>query len=411
MNHFLFDKKTIEDLEGIEKKKQLQQIRVVKLLYIEGPQTTAKLCKKLKISAPNMTTILNELTKNSIVEKKGQGKSIGGRRPDLYGVSSDSFFVIAVDMGIFKTQISIFNANNKKIEETKQYSILLNNEKSTLDSIIESIQSFISESSIETDKILGVGISLPGLVDSENGINHTYLNFKEGSLVELLQQNIGLPIFIENDAKAMALAEFHFGSARNKKNVLVMYLDWGIGLGMILDGKLYRGTSGLAGEFAHIPMVENGQLCRCGKLGCLETIASGITILEKAEEGVKEKKTSILLGNHSDDQKFLELKNVILAALNGDQYAIKILDETGKYLGKGISILIQLLNPELIVVCGKLAESGELITTPIQQGINTHAMKQISEHTEIKISEFGNEISIFGGLAVVMENLFDYFLY
>ncbi len=174
-----------------------------------------------------MTTILNELTKNSIVEKKGQGKSIGGRRPDLYGVSSDSFYLIAVDMGIFKTQISIFNANNNKIEETKQYSILLNNEKATLNTIIESIQSYINESSVKTDKILGIGISLPGLVDSENGINHTYLNFKEGSLVELLEQKIGLPIFIENDAKAMALAEFHFGSARKKKNVLVMYLDWG----------------------------------------------------------------------------------------------------------------------------------------------------------------------------------------
>ncbi len=407
MNHFQFETEFVKQLAGVEKKRYVKQIRIVKTLYIDGSQTISELCKRLKISAPNMMSILFDMMDKNIIEKKGQGESIGGRKPDLYGVVSDSFYVVGVEMGIYKIRIALFNADKERLTKLEEYSIELNNEQKTLNVIAETIDSFIDRSGVDRKKLLGVGVSMPGLVDSVNGINHTYLNYEEGPITELLEQKLGCPVFIENDAKAMALAEYRLGCAKSKKDVLVLYLDWGIGLGMILGGKLYRGTSGFAGEFSHIPMVENGELCRCGKLGCMEAVASGTTILKRAEEGVKAGKTSILLVEEDVMHKFLSLKNVIKAAIEGDQYAIKILDETGKDIGKGISILIQLFNPELIVLCGKLAESGELIITPIQQGINTHTMKQIRERAEIVVSDFGSDIGMFGALAVVMENIFD----
>ncbi len=410
MNNFQFENEFVNQLAGVEKKRYVQQIRIAKVLYIEGPQTTSQLCKRLKISAPNMMTILNEMVEKNVVEKKGQGESIGGRKPDLYGVTSNSFFVMGVEMGIYKTQIAIYNASNQQISGVEEYSIELNNAEETLEHIVKAINSFIDRSGVDRKKLLGIGVSMPGLIDSVNGINYTHLNYKQGAVADLLGERIGLPVFIENDANAMALAEYRLGCAKDKKNVLVMYLDWGIGLGMVLDGKLYRGASGFAGEFSHIPMVEDGQLCICGKLGCMETVTSGTTILEKAKKGVADGKTSIQLDDDGSSTNFMLLKNVIKAALAGDQYAINILDESGKNLGKGISILIQLLNPELIVLCGKLADSGELITTPIQQGINTHAMKQIRERTNVVVSDFGSEIGMYGALAVVMENIFDTYI-
>ncbi len=410
MNHFKFETDFVNQMAGVERKKYVQQMKIAKALYVDGPQSTSVLCKRLKISAPNMIAILNEMVEKKIVEKKGQGESIWGRKPDLYGVVSDSFYVMGVEMNIYKTRIAIFNAANERLTEVEEYSIVLNNNKDTLDLIVETVNTFIDRSGIDRKKLLGVGFSMPGLIDSVKGVNYTYLNFEDKPIAEILEERIGRPVYIENDAKAIALAEFRLGCAKDKKDVLVLFLDWGIGLGMILDGKLYRGTSGFAGEFSHIPMVENGQLCRCGKLGCMETVASGITILKMAEKGVEEGKTSILLDENQTLHKFLGLKNVIKAALEGDQYAIKILDETGKNLGRGISILIQLFNPELIVLCGKLAESGELITAPIKQGINTHAMKQISERSEIVVTDFGSEIGMMGALAVVIENVFDKYI-
>ncbi len=407
MDHFHFETDFVDHLAGVEQKKYVKRVKIIKLLYMEGPQTTAVLCKRLRISAPNMIVFLNEMVYNKVIEKKGQGKSRGGRKPDLYGVVPDCFYVMGVEMGIFKTRIALFNANNERISEIEEYSIELNNKEDTLELIVETVKAFINHSGIDKRKLLGIGFSMPGLVDSALGINYTYLNYDEQSIVELLEAKIGCPVYIENDAKAIALAEFRLGCAKDKKNVLVLFLEWGIGLGMILDGKLYRGSCGFVGEFSHIPMVDNGRLCRCGKLGCVETVASGITVLELAEKGVAERKTSIELDENHMHHKTLGLDKVIKAALKGDQYAIKILNETGKNLGKGISVLIQLFNPELIVLSGKLSESGDLITGPIQQGINAHAMKQISEKTNIVITELGSGIGMLGALAVIIENIFD----
>ncbi len=410
MSNFKFETDFINQMAGVERKKYVQQIKIAKTMYINGPQSTSMLCRRLKISTPNMIAILNDMVEKRIVEKKGQGKSIGGRKPDLYGVVADSFYVMGVEVGIYKTRIAIFNANNVRLTQIEEYSIFLNSEEETLDLIVDTVNTFIERSGVDKKKLLGIGFSMPGLVDSVKGINYTHLNYGDKPVAELLEERIGRPVYIENDTNAIALAEYRLGCAKDKKNVLVLFLDWGIGLGMILNGKLYRGASGFAGEFAHIPMVENGVLCRCGKLGCMETVASGITILEMAKKGVQEKKTSILLDENQPDYKFLGLKSVINAALDGDQYAINILEETGKNLGKGISILIQLFNPDLIVLSGKLAESGEFITTPIKQGINTHAMKQISEHTDVVATDFGYEIGVFGALAVIIENVFDKYI-
>ncbi len=410
MDSFQFEIGFSNQLAGVEKKRYAQEIKVIRTLYVDGVQTTSGLCKKLKISTPKMMNILSELTDKNIVEKKGQGKSIGGRKPELFGVVSGNFYIMAIEVTIYKVRMVIFDTENKIISGVEEYTIDLNKKKETLDLIINTVNSFIDRSGIEKKKIIGVGVSMPGLVDSINGINHTYLCFGDTPVAGLLEEGIGCPVFVENDAKAMALAEFRLGSAKKKKDVLVLYLDWGLGLGMILDGKLYRGSSGFAGEFSHIPMVENGKLCRCGKLGCLETITSGINILAMAEEGVKKGKTSINLEGDNAKSKYLGFKSVVKAALEGDQYAINILDENGKNLGKGISILIQLFNPELIVLCGKLAESGELITTPIRQGINMYAMKQISQKASIVITRFGVEIGLFGALAIVMENVFDRYI-
>ncbi|MFA6336106.1 MAG: ROK family protein, partial [Bacteroidales bacterium] len=221
------------------------------------------------------------------------------------------------------------------------------------------------------------------------------------------EEKLHIPVFIENDAKAIALAEFRLGTARSKKDVLVLYLDWGIGLGIIINGKLYRGVSGFAGEFSHIPMVEDGVLCRCGKLGCLETIASGTTLVRMAEEGIASGKSSMLLNRQKQKNSKIEVKHVVDAALSGDQYSISIIADIGKNLGKGIAILIQLFNPELIVLCGKLSEAGQYLVTPVQQAIQTHTMNQLSKQTKVVLSKMGSEIGIMGALAVVMENVFE----
>jgi len=407
MEQFQFKNAFIDQLAGVEQKRYVHELKIIKYLYISGLHSSADICRHLKISVPNAFSMLNDLVEKNLIEKKGRGDSIGGRKPDLYGIKDDCFYVMAVEVGVYTTRMAIFNSVNENLTGVKEFSINLNNKSETLDMLIAVIQQFIKMSGINSLRLTGIGISMPGLVDSIQGINYSYLNIGDQSLVSLLEERLQKPVFIENDANAIALAEYRLGIAQSKKEVLVLYLDLGIGLGMILNGKLYRGFAGFAGEFSHIQMVDDGQLCCCGKLGCLETIASGAALVQMAEEGIALGKSSIVLNQPSVKNSRLGVRKVVDAALSGDQYAIGIIAEAGTNIGKAISILIQVLNPEQIVLCGVMSEAGRYLTMPIQQAIQTHSMNQLSKHTKVELSKMGDEIGIKGALAVVMENVFE----
>ncbi|MFW6389334.1 MAG: ROK family protein [Marinilabiliaceae bacterium] len=408
MESILFNKVLLERLSGLEKKKFLLSVRILKFLYFHGNNPVADICRYLKISTPNGISILGELMERDLIEKKGYGASKGGRKPELYGLCKDAFYVLGVDMNIHRTQLSIFNSNNERITEIGKFDLELDNDRRTAEILVDEIEKYLKKTGIDRDRIIGTGVSFPGLVDAPNGENHTYLNFDEKPIASFLQEQLQLPVFVENDAKAVTLAVWRFGVARNQKDVLVLLLDWGIGLGMILNGKLYRGDSGFAGEFSHIPMVENGESCICGKNGCLETVAAGSSLVKRAKEGIIEGKSS-LMAHFADEQRLneVDLATVVDAALKGDQFAIHLLSDTGEYLGKGIAILIQLFNPGMIVLGGKMAEAGHFLTIPIQQSINTYSMHQISERVTIRKSDMGKDIGLNGAMSVVMEDVFD----
>jgi predicted NBD/HSP70 family sugar kinase len=262
---------------------------------------------------------------------------------------------------------------------------------------------FIDKSSIPKSKIAGIGIGMPGFIDVLKGINHSFLKISEGSIVSYIESEVGLPVLIDNDSSLIALAELRLGEARNRQNVMVININWGVGLGMILNGELFRGYNGFAGEFSHIPLFTNNKMCSCGKSGCLETETSLLVVAEKAVEGLKKGKVSRL--------KNLVLENIeetaaaiMDAADKGDKFAVELFSEAGYNIGRGVAILIHLLNPELIVLSGRGAGVGKLWLAPIQQAINEHCIPKIAENTEIKISSLGFQAELIGAAALVMEN-------
>ncbi len=409
MNKIILENVAVDKLNNFEKKQYTQKIKIIKDMYVKGSMTNTDICKYFNISSPTSMSLLNELIDKDLVEKRGQAKSEGGRKPDLYGLRDNSFFILSVAMGRFKTRMAIFDNNNNNLTGIKVFPIKISKDLSALDQIYESAEELIVTSGIDRNKLKGIGINMPGLVDSNEGNNYTYLlnNSKTESLQEILSNKFKKPVYIQNDVKSAALAEFRFGLAQGRKDVLVLSLDWGIGLGILMDGKLMVGTKGFAGEIGHIPLVNDGTLCYCGKLGCLETVASGIALARMAREGIKSGQNSLL--NELSEQEIDKIvpKLVIDAANRGDQYAINILSQIGINLGKGIAILIQLFNPELIILGGRIADAKQYITTPIQQSINTYCMEQLREKTSIALSNLGENAGVLGSVAVVMENIFE----
>jgi len=211
-----------------------------------------------------------------------------------------------------------------------------------------------------------------------------------------------LPVFIDNDSSLIALAEYYFGGARAEKNAMVINIGWGIGLGLILNGELFRGHEGFAGEFSHIPLFLNGKLCWCGKVGCLETETSLLLIIEQARSGLSSGRLSRLKSLPAEDLE-LSFDSIIKAVEDGDQFAIELFSKAGYNIGKGIAILIHLLNPQKIILSGRGSSAGQIWLAPIQQALNEHCIPRLLQGIDIEISTIGTMAELIGAAAFVME--------
>jgi predicted NBD/HSP70 family sugar kinase len=376
--------------------------KIIKELCFGNIMSAQELSLLTGKSLPLTIRMLIELVGENIVKESGYALSTGGRRPLMYSMVSGNMYVISVAMDQLVTKIGIIDVQDYKISHVKKYDLNLYEHSNELVKLTECLNDFIDWVPTEKNKIIGVGIGMPGFVDVDKGVNYSFLDNDGASIAELIERAVGLPVYIDNDSSLIALAEFRLGSARNRNNAAVINFGWGVGLGMILNGELFRGNNGFAGEFSHIHLFENNKLCSCGKSGCLETEASMTVVLEKVKEAVERGRVS-LAKNISDD--FEEsFSTIINAALKGDQLAVEALSETAYNIGRGIAILIHILNPELIVISGRGAASGNMLLAPIQQAVNKYCIPRLANYTVITVSSFSNSAELIGGAALVIEN-------
>ena len=248
---------------------------------------------------------------------------------------------------------------------------------------------------------------MPGFVDVQKGINYSFLKTTGKSITSLLHQKIGIPVFIDNDSSLIALAEFRFGASKGKKNAMVINIGWGVGLGMILNGELFHGNNGFAGEFSHIPLFLNGKLCSCGKRGCLETETSLLTVIQKAKEGLQRGRVSRLEASTLEHFEQAS-ESITTAASEGDQFAVELFSEAGYNIGRGVAILIHILNPEQIILSGRGSSAGKIWQAPIQQALNEHCIPRLAANTTIEISSLGYNAELVGAAALIMNNYDDH---
>jgi len=397
-------KHTGNQSQGVEQKKVSHKKQILRALYFRGPLSNSELSKVIKLSTPKINSLLIELINDGLVNELGRGDSSGGRRPNIYGLVENGFYVAGITININRTIISIFNSNNKEITEPQYFPVKMQADFNIFHQVNEKLGEVAQKYNIDRKKILSVGLELPGLINQKQGINKTYFpeikNFSEE-----LNKIFGMPVYFSHDSKLRAFSEQHFGLAKNKKNVIMIQVDWGLGIGIIINGKLYSGKSGYSGEFGHLPIVDNGILCSCGKQGCLETIVSATAITRMAKQGIENGTSSLISDLLNGDLEKIDISTVIQAANRGDQFAISIFSDVGYWLGKGIVYLIQIFNPELIVLGGRVTEARQFITAPIQQAINTFSNRDISDDTEIKFSELGQKAGPMGAAAYAIEKM------
>jgi predicted NBD/HSP70 family sugar kinase len=385
-------------------KNALYKGRIIRELYFAGNLSCSDISERTQTSLPLATRMVTELIEENYVIPNGYAPSTGGRRPLNYSLRPASLFVVSVAMDQLYTRIVIMDMQQKKVAPVANYEFRLGSEEATPDRLARLINEYILGSGVGHTQIAGVGIGMPGFVDGRRGINYSFLRNEEKNLALHLMERTGIPVFLDNDAGLIALAEFRFGTARGRRDSLVINLGWGIGLGMILGGERFKGHNGFAGEFSHLPLYTNNKLCSCGKSGCLETESSLLELLTRATAGVRQGRPTSLSKQLPSADVDWATRMVLVAANQGDKFAVELLSEAAYTIGRGVAILIHLLNPESIVLSGRGAVAGKIWQAPIQQALNEHCIPRLAAGTVIQVSALGQDAELLGAAALVIEN-------
>ena len=394
-----------ENASGVAfKNKSLKRAIITHLDNIKH-STIAELNKELNISTPKIINLINELIEDELIKDYGKVDSTGGRRASIYGLVSEAGFFIGVDIKRYSINIGLldFKKNLVTIKEDIGYD--LENTPVAFEQLMEVIESFISSLSIKREKILGIGVNLSGRINNANGYSYSFFHFNEEPLAMTIETRLGIKVFLENDSRAMAFGEFYFGVVSDEKNVLFVNIDYGIGLGILVDGKVYYGKSGFSGEFGHIPFFNNEILCHCGKKGCLETEASGNALVRLFKEKILSGSSSHLV-NGLESLEEIKLQDIIDAAQNDDMLSIELIANLGEKIGKGIAVLINIFNPELVILGGTIAQTGDLIRLPVKSALNKYSLSLVNNDTKLKMSKLGDKAGVMGGCLIARNNVF-----
>lgn len=391
----------IEDVisGGVAFKNKSVKKLIINILDSKGNLTIPELSKGLNMSVPKITSLINELIKEGVISDLGKIESTGGRRANTYGLAGNACYFIGVDVKRFYSNIGLldFNKNIVKLEEKIPFQ--LENTQQSLTDLILIIKKFIKDRSINKAKVLGMGINLSGRVNNNTGYSYSYFHFQEEPLTVIIEKELGIKTFLENDANAMAWGEYEEGVVADEKNVIFINLDYGTGSGIIIDGKVYYGKSGFSGEFGHIPFFDNNIICGCGKKGCLETEISGQALVRKVKERLASGGTSIL-SKKTKNIDTLKLEDMIEAAKQEDVLMIELLSEMGEMLGRALSVLINIFNPELVILGGTLSETGEYLRLPTKSAINKFSLSLVNNDTQLKVSTLGEKAGVVGACLI-----------
>jgi predicted NBD/HSP70 family sugar kinase len=366
--------------------------------------TIAELSKEFNISIPKINESITELIEDEIVKDYGKTTSAVGRKPNTYGLVENSAYFIGAQVGLDSLSIAMINIKKEVISKEDNLPYLLENNEQSILQICNYVNEFIAKHNLPKEKILGVGINLLGRINYRTGYSYSYFNFYEDPLSKLFKQHIGIPTYLENDTKALAYAEFNSGTISDERDALFVNVDMGIGLGILIDGKLYYGKSGFSGEFGHISIFDNDIICNCGKKGCLETEASGYALIRRVTQQISDGATSILTKKFKKIED-IKLNDIIAAAKKDDNLCIEAINHIGDKLGRGIASLINIFNPELIIIGGVVAKSEEYLGLPLKNAINKYSLSTVNRDTKIIISSKNENLGAYGACLLLRDRL------
>ena len=382
-------------LDKKDNKNSILKKTILRLCIQSGEYSIAALSEQINTSVPTVTKLIGELMDEGFMIELGKSGTSGGRRPSIYGLNPEAGYFIGLDIRHTHASIAVTDFKGGLVCFEDNIPFILEIDEACLHTISKNIRDFFVEHDLDWNRVLGMGISVAGRVNPKTGYSNLYSFDPDRPINRILSEDLDIPVVIENDSRAMTYGEYLSGVVKKEKNVLFVNVSWGLGMGMILDGRLYYGTSGYSGEFGHFPLLDNDQICRCGKVGCLETGASGSALVRLISEQLQAGRASSLSRIFKDQGK-VNLNDIFKAVQEEDILTIETIEKIGANLGRGLAGLINVFNPQLVVLGGKVAMAGDYLLLAVRSAVKRHAQTIANQDTAIKFSKLRNQAAPIG---------------
>ena len=398
-------------LKEIEKgtKSAQSKRRIIAYHMKHGNATIPDLAKRLGLSIPTVSKLVDELTDTGLIKEGGKTETGSGRHPNTYGLNPESCYFVGVDIKSKSISLGLMDFGGKVIETQLDVMFESLNSVDNLTQLCDIIDRFINSRSVDRSAILAINVNISGRVNPMVGYSYSRYNFDEIPLTEVLSEKLGIKVCIENDTRAMTYGEYIYGDCSKIDNLIFLNLSWGIGLGIIIDGKIYYGKSGFAGEIGHMVTYNNEILCHCGKKGCLETEASGRALVRKLIERLEKGANSLIADRYRED-KTITLDDVLEAIDGEDLLCIELVEDMGRELGRWLAGIINIFNPEKVILGGSLSSVGDYILQPVITAVRRYSLNLVNKDTKIVISQLGDQSGLIGSCATARRSAFDDYL-
>ena len=389
---------------------RLNKIKILGLIRKYGTISRVELVNKSGLSAPTVTRIVSDLIKKEkLVNSIGMGNSNGGRPPVLIRFNGEKNYVIGIDLGATATR-GVISDLNGKFQEEIEFSTRL---EAGFDEIMNDVADLIlrlanSKNKSVRSKVFGVGIAVAGLIDiKKNTIHYSPdFNWQNVDIIKALKKRVDMPIIFDNVTRLMALGCLRYGKGQKTQNFICVNVGYGIGSGIIVNGELLMGCNGFAGEFGHMTIDKDSDiLCSCQKYGCLEALASGKAIALTAQSHLIRGQKSVLNQLCGGELSKVTAKMVADAAREGDPVALNVFTKAMEYIGIGVANLVNLFNPEMIVIGGGVSMAGDIFFDNINRFVAKHLMQSNFREVNIYPVTFGNNAALMGALALILNKV------
>jgi N-acetylglucosamine repressor len=375
--------------------REINQALVLNSIRSHGSLSRTEIAQLSHLSMPTVSEITAGLLEAGLLYEHSTGTSTGGRRPVLLALNPEAGYVVGIKL-MEDSAIAVLTDLDATVLARRTGAIDTQTIEGIADTLMEIVQRIAAEAGGRP--ILGVGVGMAGVIDRQRNLVRyaTYFGWHDVPFAQLLEQRLDLPVVVDNDVNALTAAEQWFGAGRGINDVLVVSMGRGIGMGMVLNGQLYRGSAGGAGEFGHTTIVADGPLCACGKHGCLEALISDPALVKRAE---------MVLGHPTTIHEAMAL------ALGGDAALQAIFTAAGRTLGVAVANLVNVLNPALVIIGGEGTRAGELIMTPFQRALREHCFNGLYDDLRVVAEPWGDEAWARGAASLLLGELFQPALY